>query len=165
MVRRYARRQNWRSSNRDKYSVETTAGIIPAPTTATNGLYQSATAIVPPSTIQGMRKVKHITITLTDTNDTEEIFWAIVYVPQGTQPNALFSVTGNVNTVGSMYEPNQFIMNCGVVDPTAGPIRFRSPLSRNLNSGDAIYLIIGKTAGPTNSPQVFFVSRYAVTLQ
>ncbi len=67
MVRRYARRQNWRSSNRDKYSVETTAGQLNTSSTATNGLYQSATTIVSPSTIQGMRKVKHITISLTDT--------------------------------------------------------------------------------------------------
>ena len=164
MVRRYARRQNWRWSNRDKYSVETTAGSISTPSTSTHGLYQSATLIVPPSTIQGMRKVKHITITLTDLKDTEEVFWAIVYVPQGTQPNALFSITGNVRTTGSMYEPNQFIMNCGVIDPTAGPIRFSSPLSRNLNSGDAIYLVLGITS-VTNSPELYFVSRYAITLQ
>ena len=36
-----------------------------------------------------------------------------------------------------MYEPNQFVMNCGVVDPSAGPIRFTSPVSRNLNDGDS----------------------------
>ena len=30
---------------------------------------------------------------------------------------------------GSMYEPNQFVMNCGVVDPSAGPIRMSSPIS------------------------------------
>ena len=27
-------------------------------------------------------------------------------------------------------------MNCGVIDPTAGPIRIYSPISRNLNDGD-----------------------------
>jgi hypothetical protein len=165
MVRRYARRQYWRSSNRDKYSVETTAGIIATSSTATNGLHQSATAIVPASTIQGMRKVKHITISLTCGDDNPEFYWAIVYVPQGTQPNALFSVTGNVSTIGSMYEPNQFVMNCGVVDPNAGPVRFRSSLSRNLNSGDSIYLIVGKTTGSTSTSQIYFVSRYAITLQ
>ena len=164
MVRRYARRQNWRSFNRDKYSVETTAGLIPKPSSATHGLFQSATAIVPPSTIQGMRKVKHITITLTDVKAAEDLFWAIVYVPQGTQPNTLFSVTGAIHTIGSIYEPNQFIMNCGVVDPSAGPIRFSSPLSRNLNSGDAIYLIIGRTEQYSSAP-VCFVARYAITLQ
>ena len=154
MVRRYARRQNWRSSNRDKYSVETTSGILSTATTATNGLYQSAVAIVPSTTIQGMRKVKHITISLTCGDDNPEFYWAIVYVPQGTQPNALFSLTGDVSTIGSMYEPNKFVMNCGVVDPNAGPVRFRSSLSRNLNSGDAIYLIIGKTTGVTSNPEV-----------
>ena len=41
-------------------------------------------------------------------------------------------------TPGSMYEPNQFVMNCGVIDPTAGPIRIYSPISRNLNDGDKI---------------------------
>ena len=39
-----------------------------------------------------------------------------------------------------MYEPNQFVMNCGVIDPTAGPIRIYSPISRNLNDGDKISL-------------------------
>ena len=50
----------------------------------------------------------------------------------------------NIATAGatpsSMYEPNQFVMNCGVIDPTAGPIRIYSPISRNLNDGDKISL-------------------------
>ena len=28
--------------------------------------------------------------------------------------------------LSDMYEPNQYVMNCGIVDPTAGPIRFSS---------------------------------------
>ena len=62
-----------------------------------------------------------------------------------------------------MYEPNQFVMNCGVVDPSAGPIRFTSPVSRNLNDGDAIYLLIRNPLA--NSIQYQAVVRYAVTLQ
>ena len=48
--------------------------------------------------------------------------------PQGTTPGVL-----NIDStaVADMYEPNQFVMNCGIVDPTAGPIRFSSPVSRN----------------------------------
>ena len=46
-----------------------------------------------------------------------------------------------------MYEPNQYVMNCGIVDPTAGPIRFSSPISRNLNNGDAIVLLVRHTLG------------------
>ena len=61
-----------------------------------------------------------------------------------------------------MYEPNQFVMNCGVVDPEAGPIRFTSPVSRNLNDGDAIYLLVKNTNvdGPITYNAVV---RYAIT--
>ena len=59
------------------------------------------------------------------------LFWALVYVPQGTTAGALNIATAGA-TPSSMYEPNQFVMNCGVIDPTAGPIRIYSPISRNL---------------------------------
>ena len=49
--------------------------------------------------------------------------------------------------LSDMYEPNQYVMNCGIVDPTAGPIRFSSPISRNLNNGDAIVLLVRHTLG------------------
>ena len=62
-----------------------------------------------------------------------------------------------------MYEPNQFVMNCGVVDPSAGPIRFTSPVSRNLNDGDSIYLLIRNPLANSISYQA--VVRYAITLQ
>ena len=63
-----------------------------------------------------------------------------------------------------MYEPNQFVMNCGVVDPSAGPIRFTSPVSRNLNDGDSIYLLIRNTLADF-ALQYQAVVRYAITLQ
>ena len=62
-----------------------------------------------------------------------------------------------------MYEPNQFVMNCGVIDPSAGPIRFTSPIARNLNDGDAIYMLVRNTTGGTQ--QYNCVVRYAITLQ
>ena len=61
-----------------------------------------------------------------------------------------------------MYEPNQFVMNCGIVDPTAGPIRFSSPVSRNLNNGDSIALLLRQTS--TNTMGVDGTVRYAITL-
>ena len=61
-----------------------------------------------------------------------------------------------------MYEPNQFVMNCGVVDPSAGPIRFTSPVSRNLNDGDSIYLLIRNTLADF-ALQYQAVVRYAIT--
>ncbi len=161
---RYARRSSF-SSSRDKYSKENIGFSVALPSDPVNGLVQSAIPIVAATSIQGMRKVKHIRVSLTQDVDsaTTEIYWAIVYVPQGTNPNPLFSVSGSIN--GSLYEPNQFVMNCGIVDPTAGPIRFNSYLSRNLNSGDAIYLVIGSNKIGIDSPTVVGVASYAITLQ
>ena len=124
------------------------------------------------------------------------LFWALVYVPQGTTAGAL-----NVATAGgdgrerrrrkqpllgarvcpsrdncrgtqrrnsrrnssSMYEPNQFVMNCGVIDPTAGPIRIYSPISRNLNDGDKISLLIRPTLDGA-ATIISLCVRYAITL-
>ena len=71
------------------------------------------------------------------------LFWALVYVPQGTTAGSTQHRNCRGNS-GSMYEPNQFVMNCGVIDPTAGPIRIYSPISRNLNDGDKISLSSSK---------------------
>ena len=90
--------------------------------------------IVPASEIEGMRKVKHLTVSLATTGTT------------------------------GMYEPNQFVMNCGVIDPSAGPIRFTSPVSRNLNDGDSIYLCVRNTNNQTAVTHNAVV-RYAITLQ
>ena len=107
--------------NRDKYSVEQTGLYFTIPASdPVNGLYQAASLVVPTSATQGMRKVKHLTVSLTPTQ-TADIYWALVFVPEGYNPNALFpagSVNGN-----PMYEPNQYVMNCGIVDPNAGPVR------------------------------------------
>ena len=62
-----------------------------------------------------------------------------------------------------MYEPNQYVMNCGIVDPTAGPIRFSSPISHNLNNGDAIVLLVRHTLG--GNMDIRGTCRYAITLQ
>jgi len=147
-----------RYGGRDKYSVQQKAVEFIA------GI-EDVTAkveIVPGSDIEGMRKIKHLTVSVTSEQDLGAFFWAIVYVPQGTSPGNL-TVNIGTGTTG-MYEPNQFVMNCGVIDPNAGPIRFSSPVSRNLNDGDAIYLLIRNT----NSDQPITynaVVRYAITLQ
>lgn len=137
--------------NRDKYSVEHTAFEL-APTAAG----QVSQVVVAPTTTQGMRKVKHLTISMGSpaAQAGNRIYWALVYVPQGT-------TVGTINTSGSLYEPNQFVMGCGVFDFDAGPLRVRCPLSRNLNSGDSIYFIMYTGAAGTYAGVV----SYAVTLQ
>ena len=52
-------------------------------------------------------------------------------------------------------------MSCGYIDPNAGPIRIRSNVSRNLNSGDSIQLIIG-TSQDGDSTNFEGVVSYAV---
>ena len=109
-----------------------------------------------------MRKIKHLTVSVASETNNGAFYWALVYVPQGTTPGNL-AVNIITGTTG-MYEPNQFVMNCGVVDPEAGPIRFTSPVSRNLNDGDAIYLLVKNTNvdGPITYNAVV---RYAIILQ
>ena len=151
---KYYRRKYYRGG-RDKYSIEHNAFDL---VTNTDG--DGGQTIVPAATVQGMRKVKHITISMGTAAEASTvanvIYWAIVYVPGGTSPNTL------VINGGSLYEPNQYVMGCGVFDFDGGPLRVHCPLSRNLNSGDSIALVC-HTNGGQKSYQT--VVSYAITLQ
>ena len=142
---------------RDKYSVEQQAGSLSIP-----GASQAYATVVPSTSIQGMRKVKHLTVTAACDSVTAGAgslaYWALVYVPQGTSVNTL-----NITGTSGMYEPNQFVMGCGVFDFNGGPLRIRCPLSRNLNSGDSIALIM---ANPFSAETTLrYTVQYAITLQ
>jgi hypothetical protein len=86
-----------------------------------------------------------------DNGDTRPVWWALVFVPQGYNANVLFPYFADSQTSGSLYEPNQFVMGCGYIDPNAGPIRVTSKVSRNLQSGDSIALIIGNSETPSTT--------------
>ena len=109
-----------------------------------------------------MRKIKHLTVSVASGDKQWCFLLGSCVCSSGTTPGNL-TVNIITGTTG-MYEPNQFVMNCGVVDPEAGPIRFTSPVSRNLNDGDAIYLLVKNTNvdGPITYNAVV---RYAITLQ
>ena len=139
-----------------KYSVQQKAFQFTA-----TGAASSAQVIVPATTLEGMRKVKHLTVSLSGESAVGNIYWALVYVPQGTTAQSI-----TVSAAGSttaMYEPNQFVMNCGIVDIDAGPIRFSYPIARNLNDGDAIYLVVRPVASGTFT--ILGTVRYAISLQ
>ena len=107
-----------RYGKRDKYSVQQKAVEL-----ATGSEDSTAKAeIVPGSDIEGMRKVGHLTVSVASEADAGSFYW-LSYVPQGTIPRQ--HQRGGYRCFW-MYEPNQFVMNCGVVDPAAGPIRFTS---------------------------------------
>jgi hypothetical protein len=134
---KYYRRKVYRP--RDKYSVEQSAinADISAGQTTT-------VVVVPGVATQGVRKVKHLTVSMQSPSAADGVWWALVYVPAGTSPSAF-----NLTTGGPLYEPNQYVLNCGVVDFSSGPTRISSPVSRNLHSGDQIALLVQPAASTT----------------
>lgn len=101
--------------------------------------WQAGSNVVPAATSQGIRTVGNWTITVPVSTD-KNVYWALVYVPQGTTVNNLFATSGGAE--GSLYEPNQYVLASGIADGNAGPIRVRSKMKRTLHSGDFISLII-----------------------
>ena len=155
----YKRRVYYRGAKRH-YSVEQSAGQ--ATTVPTSG-GSAAVAVIPSSDSQGKRKVKHVTIDMahaaTSSSLSSVLYWALVYQPEGTSVNPLQVSTGS--PAGSLYEPNQYVMSCGVFDFDAGPCRIRSRVSRILNSGDQIVLVLqSRDTGAAASYS--YVVRYAV---
>lgn len=138
---------------------------------ATN--YKPYFTVVPPTDIGGMRKVKNISIQLSFSSayfDTQEevlkytenqqILWAIVYVPKGSEPGTLNEANG------IFYSPPQFIMASGIYDceQPGNSSRIFTPLSRNLNAGDGIAFVY-KPRQLLYDGQLSSVINYAITLQ
>ena len=170
MVRRYYRRYP-RSNNRDKYSVEQTListpyinnwAIIPA-TSDTISTKQFSISVIPPTNVEGMRKVKHFTMSFADSAGLNILLaYALVYVPEGYDPNTI-----NYPDKGkaiSMYEPNQFVLSSGMID-FSNPYRVKCPLARNLNSGDSVYLVLALPSGWDAQENFEVTVKYAITLQ
>ena len=166
------RRSNSRGRNsrntvvkRDRYSVEqSSVRFALTPVAVNNGAIVARSGgdigisfpVVPYTGAQGMRKVKHLTVTCTlaspalanATNNplpNIPITWALVYFPQpgGNLATAYagFPGVGNQNQAvfQTLYEPNQHVISCGIAQ-VGSPIRISTPLARNLNSNDQIYL-------------------------
>lgn len=133
MVRRFYRRRSRRYSRRlktIKWSVENTifeGGLQPQ--------QQANIIVVPSTTVLGVRKVKNFTLTL---DGNHPYAFVLAFVPEGTNPGNVVVGNGQVN---SLYEPNQNVISKGYVQGGL-PQNFFSRLSRNLNSGDAIYLCV-----------------------
>ena len=135
--------------------------------------YKPYFTIVNPTNVEGMRKVKNISIQLSfssafyDINDgvlkyteNQQILWAIVYVPKGSEP-------GTLNTEnGIFYSPPQFIMASGIYDceQPGNSSRIFTPLSRNLNPGDGIAFVY-KARQILYTGQISAMINYAITLQ
>ena len=90
----------------------------------------------------------------------QQILWAIVYVPKGSEPGTL-----NINN-GIYYTPPQFIMASGIYDceQPGNSSRIFTPLSRNLNAGDGIAFVY-RPRQILYEGQLSAVINYAITLQ
>ena len=63
-----------------KYSVQQKCITVTTPDESNTGKVE----VVPGTDVEGMRKVKHLTVSMSpDTTDTLSFYWALVYVPQG----------------------------------------------------------------------------------
>ena len=93
MPRRYFKRTH----KSDKYSIEITNFRtdelnnwidIPGDGTVTVNSKQTNFTIVPPADFEGMRKVKHLTISIGNitANANAPLYYVLAYVPQGTEP-------------------------------------------------------------------------------
>ena len=148
MPRRYRRYRRYpisRSIKPVKYSNETFS-FANALTLAAGETY--SVEFVKSTTIAGIRKLKNFTLSF-NTDLEFPAFFAIVYVPEGTEPLSLnfgSTISDTVLTPSSLYEPNQNVIMSGTIGgPNFAVGRYSTRLARNLNSGDRICLVVRTT--------------------
>lgn len=159
MARRYRRSGRYtRRLKTVKYSNETFNAVIDS--SGTNAT--SNTVLITQIDNQGTRKVKNFELSFStgpsiynsnpvaDANSAPTI-WALVYVPQGNVPQ---NISIGTSTASTLYEPNQNVIMSGILPPgkTSQPIRYKSRLARNLNSGDYIALVTRDATAGLNNP-------------
>lgn len=182
MPRRYRKHRysTYRPLKSAKYSNETFGSEISIDNNSGNvGTHGSfACPVVPlPNGVLGTRKCKNFTIrfcsepTSTDdgagniTEDTSRVAFALVFVPEGTNPSAVQFGAGN-NPL-SLYEPNQNVILSGIFD-SQQTYTFKTRLARNLNAGDQVVLCMSDLAevtnlGETTHTPVYFTCNYAIS--
>lgn len=127
-----------------KYNIENRPLVIQVPNVMENGFYQNQIEIVPATLTEGVRQVARMTITLTNNdNASSPIYWALVYIPEGSVTSALFPN----NT--TLFNPSNYVLSSGISDSNAGPIRISSRLRKNLNANDRIFLLTATTKQST----------------
>lgn len=141
----------YRSVKPVKYSNETYNASFAYQWTSAANTTKSIT-MVPAVQTLGVRKVKNFTLSITQsptydssgtTAKSSNFIYAIVYCPEGMEPQQLN--LGSLTAASSLYEPNQNVIASGVCSSDSGQLRLSNRMSRNLNSGDRIYLLFRPT--------------------
>ena len=84
--------------------------------------------------VQANMTAKHFKISVSLASNSAGVpgvIWALVYAPNGSSAGSLSGAAS-----GSLYEPSQFVIGCGVWDFDAGPLRTHIALGRILHPGD-----------------------------
>lgn len=89
--------------------------------------------------VQGVRKVKNFYLEMAFHSDAIG-YYALIYEPAGQQANTL--IQAGPNQAVDIFQPNQNIIFAGTILDSGSDIKRKTRLSRNLNSGDSIVLII-----------------------
>ena len=136
---RYARRTPF-----TKWTHETTGTAIEF--TPDLPIYYNIDTVIVPALNgpAGPRKVKNFTISLNcdqvtgqGEHESRAFGYLLVYVPKSTTVS-----TPDYNGPDAVYEPSQYVISCGLVSSETNPIRIRSSMSRILNEGDSVHLIL-----------------------
>lgn len=150
--RRSSARKYTRRIKTVKYSNETAA--VSGIWEITDGKQNILLGMIPSIEQQGVRKCKNFELSMVSqqwsNNENVPVFWALVYVPEGTEANALHLGAGDVTA--SLYEPNQNVIMSGVwpSNQTAN-YKVKTRLARNLNAGDSIWLVLRTAATVANN--------------
>ena len=144
-------------SRRNKYSNETqlfgnqfTVDLEPGEPYPIQG-DKYGIAIVPATSIEGTRQIKNLTIRINATNIDMPLHVFVVYVPEGSTLGQI----GLDSASGSLYCPPKNLICHGILNPdvirdgdyvvkriNSSYICLKSPLARNLNSGDKIIMFL-----------------------
>lgn len=168
--RRASRRGYSRPLKTIKYSNETTSFAETITFATGDGQYNAL--MVSAVNGQGMRKAKNFTLKIACASP-QPILWALVYVPQGQNPSNIGIGTSQAPV--ALYEPNQNVIMAGTLSMTLtpeggtasstayNPQISRTRLARNLNSGDAIYLVLKGAASNSFVSAISVMLNYAIT--
>ena len=94
--------------------------------------------------------------------------WALVYVPDGLPIGRLNVAGSQADSVpGALYEPQQFIIASGVYTSqgssgASAPLRVWTPLARNLNPGDGVFLVWQALTSASSIPTIITPTTRAV---
>lgn len=117
--------------------------------------YNHSIELVPASETEGVRKVKHISADISylmEAANTTVVYYAIVYVPEGT-------LLTKLRTTGDLYRPSSYVLGTGLINMGVPKAKIYTRLSKNLNAGDKIVLIFGTQQ---NNKEIQGIIKYAV---